>query len=276
MKFTNEICVFFLTTINEYKSGDLVKSLNCYLSNCESKYKFDIIIVFDTTDGIKNSYSKEFCKIESEYKNVRNIFILSNQLSKDENFYDMSLLNKVDLEKYPMGASHGINLHFYNTLDKLLKLNYRSFLLLESDTKPIKSDWFDVILNYTRNNKFLIAGSLYKGVDKDAILKSYFGGHLNGVAIYKNSSNLQRMLLNSKIFLINSIKNDKTNMYFRFMNYDVAIYLYLKSQNSVEASLLDTNFITNMSSSPNNELMLENIINDYPDTRILHKKNLYK
>ena len=201
MKFTNEICVFFLTTINEYKKGDLVKSLNYYLSNCESKYKFDIILVFDTTNGIKQSYSNEFSKIESKYKNVRNIFILSNQLEEDENFYDMSLLNKVDLDKYPMGASHGINLHFYMTLDKLLNLDYRAFLLLESDTKPLKSDWFDVILSYTKNNDFLIAGSLYKGVDKDTILKSYFGGHLNGVAIYKNSKKLARMLLNSKTVL---------------------------------------------------------------------------
>ena len=60
------------------------------------------------------------------------------------------------------------------------------------------------------------------------------------------------------------------------MNYDVAIYLYLKSKNSVEKCLLDTDFITNMSSSPNNDLMLENIIGDYPNTRIIHKKNLYE
>jgi hypothetical protein len=58
------------------------------------------------------------------------------------------------------------------------------------------------------------------------------------------------------------------------MNYDVAIYLYAK-QNNLLDGYTDTDFFTNASAPTDSDVSLSEILNEYPNTCILHQKKLY-
>ena len=58
------------------------------------------------------------------------------------------------------------------------------------------------------------------------------------------------------------------------MNYDVAIFLFLKSINKTDL-LINTNFITNVSDPQNEDITVDDVMKKYPHTKILHKKHLY-
>ena len=62
--------------------------------------------------------------------------------------------------------------------------------------------------------------------------------------------------------------------YWEFMNYDVAIYLYAK-QNNLLDGYTDTDFFTNASAPTDSDVSLSEILNEYPNTCILHQKKLY-
>ena len=66
----------------------------------------------------------------------------------------------------------------------------------------------------------------------------------------------------------------KMNLYHGFMNYDVAIFLFLKSINKTDL-LINTNFITNVSDPQNEDITVDDVMKKYPHTKILHKKHLY-
>ena len=173
-----------------------------------------------------------------------------------------------------MGASHGVNYHFYATMDDLFKRKYNNFLLLEADTLPVSEDWFDVALEFTnKNSDFFIAGSKYKGKNREFVKKQYWGGHLNGVALYKNCKELKFDLEESKMYLIKLLK-ENPELYSNFMNYDVAIYLYYKHIKK-EKYLVDTDFISNISDISNRDIKIEDLLKEFPKTRIVHRKDLY-
>lgn len=282
--YTKDLCVFFLSTYHEYKTNQINRALKFYFENCDTKYSFDVYIMLDKLpekqDELLSLYFDDFKK---KYENINRIYVFSNEIPDEENFYKKNFSEKIDIKKFPMGLSHGINLHFYESLEYLLNLKdeqnldekkYKNFLLLETDTKCTKSDWFDVSLECCNTEKkFSILGSKYKGVDREQTLNTYFGGHLNGVAIYRNAPLTTHILNESKLFLINSLmKNKKYN---NFMNYDVAIYLYLKAINKVNECLYDTNFIVNISDHRNKNISVEDVIKEFPETRIIHRKGLY-
>ena len=278
--YTKDLCVFFLTTKHEYQRGMVELALDNYLKNCESNYCYDLYIVFDVMPKFRKKMRKIFYDIQEKYENVNKINIVSNDIPKHENFYNMALAGSVDIIKYPLGASHGVNLHFYQTLDYLLNLKddtdnkkYNNVMLLETDTKPLRCDWFDVALDCCQTKlSYNIMGSTYKGIDREKTLNMYYGPHLNGVAIYRNNDLTIHILNESKLFLINCLKEE---FYRQFMNYDVAIYLYLRKLNKVDECLYDTDFITNASDARNFKTTMKSILENYPETRIIHKKGLY-
>lgn len=275
--FTNEICVFFLTTLNEYYNGTLKEAVESFSKNCNSKYKFDLMIYFDRKPTDADDINNFLRTIEFKYKNINKTKFSFSVIPEHQNFYDWNMRNKISLNDFPMGASHGVNEHFYMTLNSLFDLDYNNFLLLEADTMPMCDNWFDVALQFTRNNTdFLIAGSKYKGKNREWVEKQYWGGHLNGVAIYKNCEELKFDLEESKKFLIKLIK-ENPELYNNFMNYDVAIYLYYKEtcENDIEDYLYDTDFITNISDNSNKDVEIEDVLKEFPHTRILHRKGLY-
>lgn len=280
IKYTNELCIFFVTTLNEYYLGSLNETLSNYCTNIKSEYKFDIILYFDNFPKRFRKFNRELNKFR-KFSNVNKVILVNNNISNEENFYEINSGNLIDINKFPLGSSHGVNKHFYETIDDLYKRDYNNFMLLETDTKAMKDNWFDTLHNYCINNEFSIAGSKYKGKQKEEVYKTYHGGsHINGVALYKNNKATLNLIKKSKSFLINSLIKDSTKSKRHkkcngCMNYDVAIYLYSKKKKNTKM-LHNTNFITNFSLKVNDYINETEIMSEYPDTCILHKKNLYK
>lgn len=272
--FTNKVCVFFLTTLGEYYNGTLKVAIDTFLLKCNSKYKFDLLIYFDKDKTHDQELFDYFNLLETNQENINKVNIIFNNIPPKENFYDWNIRNEINLNEFPMGASHGVNYHFYATLSDLFKREYNNFLLLEADTMPISEDWFDVAIEFTnKNTDFLIAGSKYKGQNREFVKKQYWGGHLNGVALYKNCKELKFGLEESKKYLIKLLK-ENPELYSNFMNYDVAIYLYYKHIKK-EKYLVDTDFISNISDNSNRDIKIEDLIKEFPKTRIVHRKDLY-
>lgn len=277
--YTSELCVFWLATSFECNSGELQRAVEYYLDNIETDSKFDLLICIDNLPNRMRRFNRWINHIK-KHENINDVIVNDLKIPEDENIYIKNLIPPFDVSKLNMGRSHGINHLFYETLEYLFTTKYKNFLLLECDTKPVTPKWYDVCENHCKTHDFLIAGSKYKGVKRDFILSQYFGPHLNGVAIYKNSTLTQDLLRNSKSFLIKSLAEDhnkrkRKRAYHEFMNYDVAIYLYLK-QTKLYTGYCDTNFITNISSSGNENTSLQSVLHEFPTTQILHQKNLYK
>jgi hypothetical protein len=277
--YTTELCVFMLATSFECNEGELQRAVDYYLDNIETDSKFDLLICLDNLPKRMRKFDR-WINNTKRHENVNDVIVNNLEIPKDENIYIKNLIPPFDLSKLNMGRSHGINHLFYETLEYLFTTKYKNFLLLECDTKPVTSKWYDVCVNHCKTHDFSIAGSKYKGVKRDFILSLYFGPHLNGVAIYRNCTRTQQMLRDSKSFLIKSLADDhklpeSRRVYREFMNYDVAIYLHLKRMRSY-TGYHDTNFITNISSPGNENTSLQSVLHEFPDTQILHQKNLYE
>jgi hypothetical protein len=276
--YTNDLCLFFLTTLKEYESGDLSRAINYYLENSlNCKYKFDLYVFLDTLPhkGKRGLY-KTLGKFQ-KHENLNKIKILSNNIPEHLNLYMRSLKSKIDLSVLTLGRSHGINYHFYYTLYFLLETKYKNFMLLETDTKPLTNKWFDIIHDYAINNDFCIAGSTYKGSRREFVLQSYYSGHLNGVGLYKNKKETFELLKNSEMFIKNELLRDSVKRYKKyheFMNYDVAIYLYAKKHDIVEC-LKDTPYFTNISTPGDEHISIPEVLDEFPDTQVVHRKELY-
>lgn len=271
----NKLAILVLTTEAEIYSDLTKRTIEYYLNNCESNYTFDLIISVDHfTDKVSRIY--KWVKYLKTKKYVNNVKLISTNIPKDKNIYYFGYLPEdCSLEKFCYGSSHGVNYHFFKTFDIISEFEYENVLLLEHDTKPMESDWYDVCFNFVNETKkFVMAGSKYKGILKKKNRKKYWGGHLNGVAIYKNNKNLKAILKQTSLFLQTELKNDKDNLYHGFMNYDVAIFLFLKSINKTDL-LINTNFITNVSDPQNEDVTVDDVMKKYPHTKILHKKHLY-
>jgi len=277
--YTNELCVFYTTTLTEFNNGALTRCVDHYMNNIQTNYKFDLLFYFDQFPRRKRKFFRELNKFK-KYKNINNVYIINNEIPDDENFYFNRNVEKLDLNKFPLGGSHGINSHFYISINNLFERSYENCMLLESDTCSVGNDWFDVLHEYSINNEFVIAGSKYKGRNKETVFKEHYGGHhINGVALYKNNYTTKKLIRASYQFLINSLIKDatKSKRHKRCnscLNYDVAIYLYAKKKN-LSHLLHDTNFITNFRSDDDDDTELKTIMLKYPETRIVHKKNLY-
>lgn len=278
-QITKNLCLFYITTIAEFKNKQLKQSVDYFTKNIQSEYKFDILFYFDNFPRRKRRFFTQLKKYK-KCENVNDVIIINNNIPKHENFY-FTHIDELNLNKFPMGSSHGVNFHFYKSINNLFLSEYKNFMLLESDTMSVGLDWFDKLLHYCENNEFIIAGSKYKGENKEKVYKEYYGGnHINGVALYKNSKLTQNTINESKKFLINTLKQDSLKSKRRkrcngFLNYDVALYEYAK-KNKLLNYIHNTDFITNLSLPVNDEIETKKFLSEYPNTKIIHKKNLYK
>lgn len=277
---TNELCIIYIITLSEYEDGSLHQNVNYYLNNINSKYKFDLLFYFDEFPQ-ENSYKfmRKLSKFE-KFKNINKVHVINNNIIEEDNFYDDSTKGKIDLERFPLGYAHGINLHFYTSIYDLFNREYEHFMMLETDTKPLHDNWYDVLLNYCKHNDFVIAGSKYKGETRHKVFKEFYGGHhINGVALYKNNETTKKVITSSEQFLINCLIKDsqKARRHKKCngtMNYDVAIYLYAKNKKILHL-LKDTDIIANVSLEIDKDLSLNDIIKEYPNIAVIHKKNLF-
>jgi len=277
--YTDTVAIFYLSTKSECERGEVAQSIKYYLENLDTDKSFDIFICTD--QKLNHKERNNLIAYETD-SHVNSIKFYDNNIPDEFNIYSKPWIDNYvfDLDKLNMGRSHGINLHFYETLDYLLSLpKYKSFLLLEADTKPLRNDWFDRCVSYVNNNNFKIAGSLYKGLNREVHMGTYYDGHLNGVGLYRNSKELKRFLKNSRKYLIDALANDTNNkespsIYYEFMNYDVATFLYAKEVDELDG-YNNINMFINASADEDIIFEIEDVLKEFPGATFLHRKGLY-
>lgn len=271
---TNEMCVFFMACEKEIKNGCLYRAISDIFSKTPSREKsFNLHICVDSCNNTQSVISDIKNILRSvEATCVSDVFIENADLSPEENVftYDMNLYSTQPQQA--LGASNGINKTFYDTMQMLQLANkgkYKHMLMFETDCTVLKDGWFDMCVNYCRESKhFAIAGSKYNGIE-DSHRVTYYAGHLNGVAIYKNCEELTKILKGGRQYIKQWIANQDVSK--KIMNFDVGNYMYVK-ENAMEHLFVDVDFISNYSSVENTHLTTEQVLERHPNTVILHKK----
>lgn len=268
MNYTNKLALVLLTTVKEYYSGAVDACLEKYLESKPSKdKKIDLFIFFN--QGQESEYSK-LLKLKS-HKNINDVFIKSHKLSFLDDIY---VRNPSEFKKFKdiprLGGSSGANNLFFKSMTSLCEKHYDDFLMIETDTQPVKNYWIDKILDFCVYNDFLIAGSMYKGSAKLPTFQAWTG-HLNGVAIYKCDPFLKLLLKYAERLIESEICNQTTN----FLSFDCAIHQLccsLEGRKYFASKVIDTNIISNYSLPLDKKISIKSVLEKHPQTIILHKK----
>lgn len=201
---------------------------------------------------------------------VNDVNLINIDLSPDEDVFTYSFKEYLALNKSNrlyLGGSHGINKQFFDCMS-IFKDTYKDYdyiLLLEPDCKILKNCWVDELLERIELNPGkLIYGSFYKGVanitERD---------HINGVAIYNNTSELHALLEAAQKYIIRNVQ--LANQW--IVNFDVAVTRVAIDRNTLNESVIDTNYITNVSTVKDLTTSEAEVINEHPNTIVLHKKS---
>lgn len=276
MKFFNQLVVVLLNTQREYLAGHTHKCLDAFFKTTASiDKKIDILIYFNKGDTSQYNDLLEY----KDCANVNDIKIYSHQLSDLDDLYARTPkeLKKMKLQKMPnLGGSAGPNNLFFNTMTSLVGSEYRDLLMLEPDTQPIQDRWIDKILEYCDSEKFLVAGSCYRG-NQDLYTFGEWTGHLNGVAIYRNSPMLGLLLKYSKSLIEHEVELLSNN----FISFDVAMHTFsctlsgrkhFNNRDLPHNQLIDCSIISNYSLPQDAGTTIESVKKEHPQTIILHKK----
>jgi len=270
-----KIAVFLLATKKEFEVGLVNQCIEAYLNKIPSaKYCIDFFIFFNQLHDEYESLNKF-----SFHHNVNSLIIHSYDYSLAEDVYvrtSREINSNVHAAKHPLGGSGGANLLFFESIFSLFNQKHENFLLIECDSRPIKDYWFDSLLNNIKDLQFLIFGSSYKG-QQDLPLYESWTGHLNGIAIYKNSLHTNNLLQFAKKFIQSAVKNNIN----KFISFDVGIWLsaqtltwkkYLKNNDINFNFLIDSEVISNYSLYADINLSESEILKRNPKTIILHQK----
>lgn len=201
---------------------------------------------------------------------VNDVNLINIDLSPDEDIFTYSLKEYMSVNKSNrlyLGGSHGINKQFFDCMS-IFKNEYKYYdyiLLLEPDCKVVKNCWLDELLEHieTAPDK-LIYGSFYKGVANITQRE-----HINGVAIYNNSSELHEILEAASKYITRNIQIANEWI----INFDIAISRVAIDRNILNNKVVDTTFITNVSTVRDLTTPEAEVINEHPNTIILHKKS---
>ncbi len=271
MDYTKYLSVTYVCTKKEYLSGELTDSINRFLSMKPSRaYCFDLFLIFDQGDESEYSSLLDF---ESN-KNVNKVFTHSLNIPDKDNIYVRSrhsLKKFKEFSEPALGLSAGPNNLFFGAMNYLSNKDYDYCMLLETDTRPVKYFWFDLLFKYSQNNDFLIGGSTYKGsvqIPEGAA----WADHLNGVAIYKNCEKLHDLFSTSKAHIIQLIQDGLHDF---FVNFDIGINYYIKSSDSLldkYNDVVDTDIIINASLGADASIKEQDILTKHKKAIILHQK----
>jgi len=145
--------------------------------------------------------------------------------------------------------------------------------MIECDSRPLQNNWIDSLVNFV-DSSFCIAGSRYRGQQVISELESW-SGHLNGVAIYKCSSETKYILTKAEELIKFHVKHNIN----KFINFDVGIHYFSQTrmfykyfENKNFTPLLNCNIISNYSLDSDMNFSIDEILEDYPNTIILHQK----
>jgi hypothetical protein len=276
MKFSNQLAVVLLNTQREYLAGHTHKCLDAFFKTTASiDKKIDLLIYFNK--GNISEYNDLL-----EYKNcanVNDVKIYSHELSDLDDLYARTPkeLEQMNLPKVPeLGGSAGPNNLFFNTMIPLVSSEYRDLLMLEPDTQPIQDCWIDKVVEYCDSEKFLVAGSCYRG-KQDLYTFGSWTGHLNGVAIYRNTPMLGLLFKYAKMLIQKEVELLDNN----FISFDVAMHTFVctldgrkhfNNRDLPHNQLIDCPIISNYSLPQDTDTTIESVKQKYPKTIILHKK----
>lgn len=284
MEYTKKLAIFDPFTKFEFDNGIVEETIECYLSNKPSDhYSFDFFYLYNTGD---NEYYKKIKEYE-KHPNINKIILLNQNIPKEYDIYAKDCILQYDGAKLrhellpcpdylpPLGGTSGPNLSFYIAIDMMVSgaYNYDHYFMIENDSFPCKSHWFDHIMEYVDKipNDYLIAGSKYKGHQKWHHVLNY-KDHLNGVAIYNNSPALLKFVQEGRAFHETLVNRDNWSV-----NFDVALDKFSKTTlgreltNNMER-LIDTKFITNVSDPLDSYMTQDDILALEPETIIIHQK----
>lgn len=270
-KHTKQIALMLLSTEREFLDNKVAKCIDEYISrNPSNVWEFDLMIYFDkgNAESYKElyEYKKHDC-IASVHIHIINIPDFENiYTDKFENEHGGYIDSVKDSDIRELGMSSGPNLLFYSSLHHAQSNhNHVNYMVIESDTHPVKSNWFDGLFRFSRTNNYTIGGSVYKGqlnITKD----NEIYGHKNGVALYRNCEELSEILDKSKQYIRAAIKN-RTHVR---VNYDIAIHMI--TGRDYRDSIIDTDIITNISLPCDDKITEKGILSKHPKTIILHQK----
>jgi len=276
------VAVALISTKKEFDSGKVRDFLNRFIGkNPTDTEKIDFFIFFDVEEEDYYQSLKKYEKLNC----INKINITSWKIPKEKNIYirqDLKIqIDKETFDNRPsLGLSSGPNILFLNSMNFLFKEFYSHFLVLETDTSPLCDFWFDRISEYCRNEKFLVAGSCYRGDQWDDPNEKWnnpYSGHLNGVAIYRNEPGVSNFLFKRvEMYIRNFIDSGGGTL-----NYDVALHLYSQSQEGVKAlrdrslpeyNLIDSPLFVNLSMQRDSEVSKDFISCNFKEAVILHQK----
>ena len=267
--YTNKLAMVMLCTKHEIETGQFDRCYKKYINDIQTNFKFDLIIYYD--NKISNDMYKQLKQIEQQ-PCVNQVIIKCHNITPENNIY----IRPWNGDKPPptspeLGLSSGPNILFYRSMDHIQSLDYENILVLECDTQPLSSDWYDSLHEYviSSGNKWLITGSIYKGNDPSHV-DAWHYKYLNGVAIYKNNTKAHRLFNKSEKFIKHIVSEGHMKS---FLNYDAAYNHYIHTYEPWNQSqLVDSKLFVNMSLEYDNNIDIENVKKNHPNCKILHNK----
>lgn len=273
MSYTNKVTLLLLATQKEFKNGDVTKCLDQYFKeNTTSDHSIDLHISFNQGSAL----DYESLKTYESHNLINKVFILNHNLSDFDDMYirNMQQFRIKKIRNVPqLGASSGPNNLFFKSFHNLYNTDYENILMIEPDSRPIVDNWLDEIMAYC-DNSFCIAGSIYKGIQVISELETW-SGHLNGVALYKNSLETKYILTQAEELIKYHVKHNIN----RFISFDIGIHYFSQTrmfykyfENKNFTPLLNCDIISNYSLDSDMNFSINEILEDYPNTIILHQK----
>lgn len=267
--YTNKLSIVMLCTKQEIETGQFDKCLSNYLENIETRFTFDLIIYFD--NKICNDMYIHLKEVE-KYRCINQVIVKCHNISPEDNIYIRPWNNEKTPEKTPeLGLSSGPNILFYRSMNHIQTQDYENFLVLECDTQPLSTNWYDILHEYIiePGQEWLITSSSYKGTDPEHV-DSWHCKYLNGVALYRNNSKAHRLFDKSEKFIKHMVSGGHMK---RFLNYDAAHNHFIKTYEPWNQNqLVDSELFVNMSLEYDDNIDIENVKNIYPKCVILHNK----
>lgn len=277
LKYTHVLCVMVLCCAKEIQAGRLRRMLNHFFTyECSVDKKFDVFICVDTIDKSTNNLLHEQTQtIMDRCDNINNMIIHDVDIPPGENMFMYSVdewytRRAKDPTCLQLGTTSGVNIQFFESVKHVfqVKQQYKHLLLLETDCEPISTRWYDRVADHCSREDFVMMGSKYRGVD-DSHRSRWYRDHLNGVAVYKNTPDLFRLLDRASQVIKNHVNDPNTTE--RWLNFDVAMLQAAIDLNMVD-KLVDADIISNYSDLASSHLDVEHVLSRDINTIILHKK----
>ena len=232
-------CIFIITHYKEYLNNRLI----IFLNNLIKVQNLNIpIFLFINNNSNLHFDNKNFLL------GIKHIQELFNQININIVFYDNSL---------------NINEIFFQKIFNFQLENYKTILLLETDT-IFSIDFIDKLNNDLKDyNNIWLYGSFYYGKDTwfplfpNSSLQVRF--HINGVAVYNRTQEFVNFINN--LDCLNKMD----------IHYDMIIFNKLFFNNLLLSKCIDSKYILNISS--NFDIDFENYKYYKENTCLLHTKN---